>query len=69
MGQAFICATHLAEHGSLTFKAPTVPTQLKVSGVDVFSAGNFEPKDDYEDIILNDENARFINALSFKTIG
>ena len=40
-GQAFICATHLAEHGSLTFKSPTVPTQLKVSGVDVFSAGNF----------------------------
>ncbi len=40
-GQAFICASHLAEHGSLTFKAPTVPTQLKVSGCDVFSAGQF----------------------------
>ena len=62
-GQAFICATHLAEHGSLTFKAPTVPTQLKVSGVDVFSAGNFEPKDDYEDIILNDEKRHIYKRI------
>ncbi|ENU30181.1 nitrite reductase small subunit NirD [Acinetobacter sp. NIPH 1852] len=62
-GQAFICATHLAEHGSLTFKSPTVPTQLKVSGVDVFSAGNFELKDDYEDIILNDEKRQIYKRI------
>lgn len=67
-GQAFICATHLAEHGSLTFKAPTVPTQLKVSGVDVFSAGridleNSEPKEDYEDIILNDEKRQIYKRI------
>ena len=62
-GQAFICASHLAEHGSLTFKSPTVPTQLKVSGVDVFSAGNFEPKEDYEDIILNDEKRHIYKRI------
>ena len=62
-GQAFICASHLAEHGSLTFKSPTVPTQLKVSGVDVFSAGNFEPKEDYEDIILNDEKRQIYKRI------
>ncbi|WP_336929469.1 nitrite reductase small subunit NirD [Acinetobacter tandoii] len=62
-GQAFICASHLAEHGSLTFKAPTVPTQLKVSGVDVFSAGNFEPIDDFEDIILNDEKRQIYKRI------
>ena len=62
-GQAFICASHLAEHGSLTFKAPTVPTQLKVSGVDVFSAGNFEPKDNFEDIILNDEKRQIYKRI------
>ncbi len=67
-GQAFICATHLAEHGSLTFKAPTVPTQLKVSGCDVFSAGridleNSEPKEDYEDIILNDEKRQIYKRI------
>ena len=67
-GQAFICASHLAEHGSLTFKAPTVPTQLKVSGCDVFSAGridleNSEPQDDYEDIILNDEKRQIYKRI------
>ena len=62
-GQAFICASHLAEHGSLTFKALTVPTQLKVSGCDVFSAGNFEPADDYEDIILNDEKRHIYKRI------
>ena len=62
-GQAFICASHLAEHGSLTFKAPTVPTQLKVSGVDVFSAGNFEPTEDFEDIILNDEKRQIYKRI------
>ena len=62
-GQAFICATHLAEHGSLTFKSPTVPTQLKVSGVDVFSAGNIDPKEDYEDIILNDDKRQIYKRI------
>ncbi|ENX01128.1 nitrite reductase [NAD(P)H], large subunit [Acinetobacter sp. CIP 101934] len=62
-GQAFICASHLAEHGSLTFKAPTVPTQLKVSGCDVFSAGDFEPKDDFEDIVLNDEKRQIYKRI------
>lgn len=67
-GQAFICATHLAEHGSLTFKAPTVPTQLKVSGCDVFSAGridleNSESAEDYEDIILNDEKRQIYKRI------
>ena len=62
-GQAFICASHLAEHGSLTFKSPTVPTQLKVSGCDVFSAGDFEPKDDFEDIVLNDEKRQVLSLI------
>ena len=71
-GQAFICATHLAEHGSLTFKSPTVPTQLKVSGVDVFSAGRIDleqsnasaiSKEDYEDIILNDDKRQIYKRI------
>ena len=67
-GQAFICASHLAEHGSLTFKAPTVPTQLKVSGCDVFSAGridleNSEPGEAFEDIILNDEKRQIYKRI------
>lgn len=67
-GQAFICASHLAEHGSLTFKAPTVPTQLKVSGCDVFSAGCIDlehtgAEKDFEDIILNDEKRQIYKRI------
>lgn len=62
-GQAFVCAMHLAEHGSLTFKTLPTPTQLKVSGVDVFSAGNIEPQSQYEDIILHDEKRQIYKRL------
>jgi nitrite reductase (NADH) large subunit len=49
-GQAFICASHLAEHGSLTFKAPTVPTQLKEN-------------EGFEDIVLNDEKRQIYKRI------
>ncbi|TCM67496.1 NAD(P)H-dependent nitrite reductase small subunit [Acinetobacter calcoaceticus] len=62
-GQAFVCASHLAEHGSLSFKAPTMPTQLKVSGVEVFSAGQFDPSEPHEDIILNDEKRQIYKRI------
>ena len=62
-GQAFICATHLAEHGRLTFKAPIVPTQLKVSGCDVFSAGNIQPEGEFEDIIVRDQQRQCYKRL------
>lgn len=62
-GQAFICASHLAEHGSLTFKTLPTPTQLKVSGVDVFSAGNIDPQTEHENIILNDEKRQIYKRL------
>ncbi|MCF8999190.1 nitrite reductase small subunit NirD [Acinetobacter nectaris] len=65
-GQAFICANQLAEHGGLIFKAPTVPTQLKVSGCDVFSAGNIEPRGDFEDVILNDEKRSVYKRIIIK---
>ncbi|MBF7696151.1 nitrite reductase small subunit NirD [Acinetobacter rathckeae] len=62
-GQAFICANQLAERGGITFKAPTVPTQLKVSGCDVFSAGSIDPSGDFEDIILNDEKRQVYKRI------
>ena len=65
-GQAFVCATHLAEHGSLTFKNMPTPTQLKVSGIDVFSAGNIHPEEAHEDIILNDEKRQIYKRLLIK---
>ena len=62
-GQAFICASHLAEHGSLTFAAQPVPTQLKVSGCDVFSSGNFAPEDAFEEILLHDDKRQIYKRI------
>jgi nitrite reductase (NADH) large subunit len=62
-GASFYLRDPFGRTRQLNFKAPTVPTQLKVSGVDVFSAGNFEPKDDYEDIILNDEKRQIYKRI------
>ncbi|MGE8531672.1 MAG: nitrite reductase (NAD(P)H) small subunit, partial [Acinetobacter guillouiae] len=44
------------------------PTQLKVSGCDVFSAGridleNSQPLEDFEDIILNDEKRQIYKRI------
>lgn len=61
--QALVCASHLAERGSLSFKASTVPTQLKVSGIDVFSAGQFEPSQAHDNIILNDEKRQVYKRI------
>ncbi|KAA8734834.1 nitrite reductase small subunit NirD [Acinetobacter qingfengensis] len=62
-GQAFICASHLAQHGSLTFKTVPTPTKLKVSGIDVFSAGNIHPQTEHENIILLDEKRQIYKRL------
>lgn len=62
-GQAFICASHLAEQGRLSFKAVSVPVQLKVTGVEVFSVGEIEPSQPFEDIILNDEQRQIYKRI------
>src|SRR5208282_1372072 len=38
--QARVCATHLAEHGTARYRGSLTATNLKVTGIDVFSAGN-----------------------------
>lgn len=62
-GQAFVCASHLAERGSVSFKAATVPTQLKVSGIDVFSAGQIDPSQAHDNIVLNDEKRQVYKRI------
>lgn len=62
-GQAFICASHLAAQGRLSFKAVSPATQLKVTGVEVFSVGQIEPSQPFEDIILNDEQRQIYKRI------
>lgn len=51
---AKVCATHLAEVGSHYYLGTVPSTRLKVTGVDVFSAGNFMGTKTSEAIVLKD---------------
>jgi len=51
---AKVCATHLANFGIGQYKGSVTSTKLKVTGIDLFSAGDFEGGDDTEEIVLHD---------------
>ena len=51
---AKVCATHLAEVGSHRYLGSVPSTRLKVTGVDVFSAGNFTGTASSEALVLKD---------------
>jgi nitrite reductase (NADH) large subunit len=52
--QGKVCATHLAEFGIGRYSGSTTSTKLKVTGIDLFSAGNFSGGEGTEEILLND---------------
>jgi nitrite reductase (NADH) large subunit len=51
---AKVCATHLANFGIGVYKGSVTSTKLKVTGIDLFSAGDFMDSDDAEEILLHD---------------
>ena len=56
--QAKVCANHLAQHGIGRYQGSVTSTKLKVTGIDVFSAGNFTGQSGdggTEDIVLHDK--------------
>ncbi len=52
--QANVCATHLAEFGIGCYRGSMVSTQLKVSGISLFSAGDFIGSSHSEALVLKD---------------
>jgi nitrite reductase (NADH) large subunit len=52
--QGKVCATHLAEFGIGRYTGSQTSTKLKVTGIDLFSAGNFEGGKGTEEIVLSD---------------
>jgi nitrite reductase (NADH) large subunit len=52
--QARICAQHIAEIGVSRFSGALNATQLKVSGIEVFSAGDFSENPARESLVLSD---------------
>jgi nitrite reductase (NADH) large subunit len=56
--QGRVCATHLAEFGIGRYAGSTTSTKLKVTGIDLFSAGDFMGGDGHEEIVLSDPTPR-----------
>jgi nitrite reductase (NADH) large subunit len=52
--QANVCATHLAEFGIGQYRGSVPSTQLKVTGIDLFSAGDFVGGPRSEALIMKD---------------
>jgi nitrite reductase (NADH) large subunit len=52
--QAKVCANHLAGFGIGRYEGSVTSTKLKVTGVDVFSAGDFTGGEGFDEIVLHD---------------
>ncbi|ADV26233.1 nitrite reductase (NAD(P)H), large subunit [Pseudoxanthomonas suwonensis 11-1] len=61
--QAKICANHLATFGIGIYKGSAVSTKLKVTGIDLFSAGDFMGGEGTEEIVLSDPAAGLYRKL------
>ena len=52
--QAKVAANHLAQFGIGRYQGSLTSTKLKVTGIDLFSAGNFLGGEDTEEIVMSD---------------
>ncbi|HIM58330.1 MAG TPA: NAD(P)/FAD-dependent oxidoreductase [Gammaproteobacteria bacterium] len=52
--QAKVCANHLAGYGIGIYEGSITSTKLKVTGIDLFSAGNFKGTENSEDLVFQD---------------
>ena len=61
--QAKVCANHLAHYGIARYEGSITSTKLKVTGVDLFSAGDFTGNDITEDLVMQDAGAGVYKKL------
>lgn len=64
--QAGVCATHLAQVGFARYKGSVTSTKLKVTGIDLFSAGDFAGGEGTEDLVLRDPRRGVYKRLVLK---
>ncbi|HEU0203489.1 MAG TPA: nitrite reductase large subunit NirB [Burkholderiaceae bacterium] len=64
--QAKVAANHLAHFGIGRYAGSVTSTKLKVTGIDLFSAGNFLGGEGCEEIVLSDPNAGVYKKLVVK---
>jgi nitrite reductase (NADH) large subunit len=64
--QAKVCANHLAEHGVARYQGSMTSTKLKVTGIDLFSAGQFMGGEGTESLVFSDAAAGTYKKLVIK---
>jgi nitrite reductase (NADH) large subunit len=64
--QAKVCANHLANYGIGIYRGSTTSTKLKVTGIDLFSAGDFMGGEGSEEIVLSDPAGGVYKKLVLK---
>jgi nitrite reductase (NADH) large subunit len=64
--QGKVCATHLAEFGIGRYLGSQTSTKLKVTGIDLFSAGNFMGGTGCEEIVMSDPYGGVYKKLVIK---
>lgn len=64
--QAKVCATHLAQFGIGRYVGSQVSTKLKVTGIDLYSAGDFMGGEGCEEIVMSDPYAGVYKKLVVK---
>ncbi|MBR7778944.1 nitrite reductase large subunit NirB [Undibacterium rugosum] len=60
---AKVCANHLAQFGIGRYQGSVTSTKLKVTGIDLFSAGDFMGGEGKEEIVLSDPNGGIYKKL------
>ncbi len=63
---AKVCANHLAEHGIARYEGSVTSTMLKVTGIDLFSAGDFHGDESTEDMVFQDAASGVYKKLVIK---
>ncbi|MDX1572399.1 MAG: nitrite reductase large subunit NirB [Methylophaga sp.] len=64
--QAKVCANHLAQMGIARYMSSVTSTKLKVTGIDLFSAGDFIGDEDSEDLVFKDAARHVYKKLVVK---
>ena len=64
--QAKVCANHLAQYGIARYAGSMTSTKLKVTGIDLFSAGNFAGGEGFEEIVFQDAGRGAYKKLILK---
>ena len=63
---ARVAANHLASMGIARYTGSVTSTKLKVTGIDLFSAGRFDGGDDCDDVLLSDPAAGVYKKVVLK---